>query len=237
MKKLFTLAISSLAVIGLVACGGSKKKDDPKPQPTPSEPAASTPAVTPSTQPSSPAATPSEEPVVGEPGFHAVGGWGEWEALEENKMAEVEADDVEGLAALLAEKDVAEIYAFDLTIGEESAGWETNALIDGAVEAVDGKFTVKVINSGWNEEEEVYTNDHWIPNPADTDCQHAEALTDNIFMPTYQKEPDENGFSWSDNPVMLVEEGTYTFVCVKYNAVSSEEVCGYGFALLGGPVA
>ena len=152
--------------------------------------------------------------------------------VQDNKMEEIALANDANLAQLLADKDVESIYAFNLTIGEEDAGWPAKALKDGAVEEVDGKFTLKVIISGWDEDEEVYTNEHWLPNPADTDPQHVEALTDNIFMPVYQKEEDENGFSWASNPVMLVEEGTYQFVCVEYNAISSEEVVGYGFALL-----
>lgn len=229
MKKLFTLALSSVAILGLAACGG-KKKTDPKPQPSSGE--------------SSPAVDPLDEVLAIEEGksFHCVGGHlgadpaVAWAAIEGNKMTAASVNQVKALdatlGAALARKSLKYLYTFDLTIGEEDLGWTAKKVINGEEIEVDGKFTLKAIEAAYNEEEGNYTNTHWIPNPADSDCCHAEALTNNIFIPPYQKEADEHGLSWSDNPVMDVEAGNYTFVLAQYTVPSTQDVCGYGFGLV-----
>ncbi len=168
--------------------------------------------------------------------FHAVGGWGVWEATEDNKMTAVTVADVkkanEALGTKLEGKSVKYVYHKQITIGATDAGWPCNAMKDGAKVELDGKYTIKCIIAHFDKEESVYANDHWLPNPADTDPGHVEALTDNLFFPAYQKEADENGFDWSMNPVILSGEGTYDFYVAQYNAVSSATVVGYGFGLL-----
>ena len=204
MKKLFTLAL--LAVASLTACGGQKFDETVK---------AAGEGVT----------------------YHYVGGYeGTWAAGEGNKMtatsvAEVAKLDKE-LAKVLAKKSIEHLYTAKIEIKAESAGWTAKLLKDGEVKEVDGKFTVKVIEAAFLAEENTYTNTHWIPNPADTDPCHVEALTSNIFIPAYQKEPDEHGFSWGDNPVMDVTEGFYHLVMAKYTTLSSATAIGYGFGLV-----
>ena len=204
MKKLFTLAL--LAVASLTACGGQSYDKTVKAAPE---------GVT----------------------YHAVGGFeGSWAATEATKMtatsvAEVAKLDAD-LAKVLAKKSIEHLYTAKIEIKAESAGWTAKLLKDGEVKEVDGKFTLKVIEAAYLAEEQTYTNTHWIPNPADTDPCHAEALTSNIFMPSYVKEPDEHGFSWADNPVMDVAEGFYHVVMAKYTTLSSATAIGYGFGLV-----
>ena len=205
MKKLFTLALSALALVGLSGCGENYSKD----------------------------VLAAGEGVS----YHAVGGFeGAWAAKAENKMEATSVAEVakldKALAKTLAKKSLQHLYVAKIEIKAESAGWETNTLVNGEVKKVDGKFTLKAIEAAWNAEEETYTNTHWIPNPADTDCCHLEALTENLFVPPYQKEKDANGFSWADNPVMNVEEGFYHVVVAKYTATSTEAVAGYGFGVV-----
>ena len=169
--------------------------------------------------------------------FHAVGGWGVWEATEENKMEAVTVDDVKALDAALGEtlasKNVKYVYKANISIGADVV-WDKNpkAKVNGEVKEFNGKYTVKCIIAGYDKEEQTYTNDHWLPNPADTDPGHVEALTSNVFIPTYQKEPDPDGFSWADNPVITDGGSSYTFIVAQYNAVSSETVVGYGFGAI-----
>ena len=203
MKKLFTLAL--LAVTSLTACGQSFDK----------EVKAAPEGVT----------------------YHYVGGYeGSWAATEKNVMTATSVAEVakldKALAKTLAKKSIEHLYMAKITIPTEDANWTANMLKDGEVKEVNGKFTVKVIEAAFLAEEQTYTNTHWIPNPADTDPCHVEALTSNIFMPTYQKEPDEHGFSWGDNPVMDVEVGSYNLVIAKYTTLSSATAIGYGFGLV-----
>ena len=62
MKKRQFLLLTTLIGLSMTACGGSKKKDDPKPQPTPSAQTSEPGKPTPSIEPSEPALTPSEQP-------------------------------------------------------------------------------------------------------------------------------------------------------------------------------
>lgn len=168
--------------------------------------------------------------------FHAVGGWGAWEAKEDNKMTAISLDDVKALnadlGAKLAEKPVKYIYKYAMTIPSEDQSWTAKAKVGGEVKEFNGKYTVKCIIAHWDKEEETYANDHWLPNPADTDPGHVEALTSNVFIPTYQKEKDEDGFSWADNPVITDGKSSYTFIVAQYTTISSATAIGYGFAAL-----
>jgi len=192
MKKLFTLALSALMVLGAASCG-SKVPEDP------------------------------------DHSFHAVGGWGVWEATEANKMTAITADESKQLGVDLTGKDVKYVYKYEVNIPAEDQSWTAKALVDGAVKEFNGKYTIKCIIAHFDKEEETYANDHWLPNPADTDPGHVEALTSNLFFPTYQKEPDEHGFAWDQNPVLTDGGSKYTFIVAQYNAVSSATVVGYGF--------
>lgn len=193
MKKLFTLGLSALMLLGAAGCGS---KD------------------------SGPAT------------WHAVGGWGEWNATDNNKMTEISADDAKALGVNLDGKSVEACYKYDLTVGTADVDYTANAMKDGKKVTLNGKYKIKVIIASWDSDEETYNHDHWITNPADTDPGNAESLDGNIFFPHYAKEADANGFSWADDPVIISGEGNYTFVCVKYTAVSSASVVGYGFALI-----
>lgn len=164
--------------------------------------------------------------------YHAVGGWGDWNATDDNKMTAITVDDAKELGVDLSAKSVEYVYKFDFSIGTTDVDWTANAKVNGEVKKFNGKFTIKAIAASYDKEEETYNHDQWIPNPADTGPAHVEALTDNVFFPAYQKEKDPDGFSWADNPVITSGEGDYTFLCVKYTTVSTATDIGYGFALL-----
>ena len=167
--------------------------------------------------------------------YHAVGGWGVWEATKKNAMAQITIEQVKkldaDLGAKLEAKNPKYLVKKDIVL-TDTAGWTAKALVGNEVKEFDGGHTVKVILAHWNQDDQTYANDQWIPNPADTSPAHAEALTDNVFMPTYQKEADANGFSWADNPVITSKAGKYTFILADYGVVSSQEVIGYGFAAI-----
>ena len=199
MKKLFTLAFSALMVLGVAACGTSYSEDVLEDK---------------------------------EHSFHATGQFADWSAQESFKMKATSVKEVSSfsteLADKLAKKPLKYLYTLDVTFAE-GATWKAKAKVNGEVKEFDGNFAIKAIIASYNSEEKTYSNDHWLPNPADTDPGHVEALTDNIFMPTYQKEADADGFSWSDNPVLTSGAGKYHFVVAQYTTVSSETAIGYGF--------
>ena len=205
MKKLFTLALSALALVGLSACGESYSKDVL----------------------SADAAGLS---------FHAVGGWGVWEAKAENKMTATSVAEVakldKAVAKKLAKRNLVYLYQFDIEI-KDDAGWTTKAMVNGEKkEDIDGSHAIKAIAAEFNAEEQTYTNKYWITNPGDNNNCNAEALTDNIYMPPFQKLEDENGFSWANDPVYIGEKGSFTFVVAQYKEVSAATVYGFGFALI-----
>ncbi len=199
MKKLFTLALSAVALMSLSACGeAGLKRDDGK-------------------------------------SYFAVGEALTWEASKDTQMKPTTVAAVkkldEAVGAKLEEKGVKYLYKKDIELKEVEASWAPKAVVNGEAVEFNAGFTLKVILAHYNAEDGTYVNDQWIPNPADTSAAHAEALTDNIFMPHYAKEPDEYGSSWADNPVVLSGAGKYTFVIADYGVASSETVIGYGFAL------
>ena len=202
MKKLFTLAFSTLMVLGVAACGTTNYDE-----------------------------TVLEDK---EHSFLATGQWANWgEGLDgtyKMKATSVKAvsEYSKDVANKLAKKSLKYLYTLDVKL-EEGASWKAKAKVNGKVEEFDGNFAIKCVICSYNSEEKTYAADHWLPNPADTDPGHVEALTDNVFMPTYQKEADPDGFSWSDNPVVTSGAGTYHFVVAQYTTVSSATAVGYGF--------
>lgn len=156
-----------------------------------------------------------------------------WEAKATNEMKAASLADVKALDKdlynVLKEKDLAGLYIGDVRMGVASAGWNADAMKDGAKVSVDGSFAIKCIRATYLEEDASYLNDQWISDPK---TAHAEALTDNIFMPVWQEEADENGFSWGSNPVCIGDAGTYKFVVAQYNAVSAPDTAGFGFGLV-----
>ena len=207
MKKLFTFALSAVALMALSACGGASY---------------------------------SKEVLEDKDGYsyHAVGGWGEWAGADGNKMAATSVAEVakldKAVANKLAKKNLKHLYTFEVTLTDASWG-EANdpyALVNGEKKQFPGGHTVKVLRCKYNAEKEAYGDDFWYPNPGDNQNNHVEALTSNLFISPFQKLPDENGFSWADNPVVTSETGTYTLVFAEYNAVASETVANAGFAVI-----
>lgn len=168
--------------------------------------------------------------------YHAVGGFeGSWMATDLTKMSPTSVDNIANhdtdLADILTNKPLQYLYYKQIEINH-GATWVNKAMVNGEVVEFNGGHTVKVIEAIFDREDQVYANNHWITTPADVDAQNAEALTDNIFIPPYQKEQDANGFCWADNPVITSQNGKYLFVLAKYTYQSSERVAGWGFGAI-----
>lgn len=219
MKKLLTLLLSALMLISLAACsnggsnGGSKALAD-----------------------DSHAAW-----VVHGQYLLADGtenGWNgkDTAVYEASSMTAASLDDIkaldEELYNTLSSKDVKYLYTADVLFGTNDAGWTTNALIDGVMYKANGSYAFKVAQCSVDKDGDntVYAEDQWISDPK---TAYAESLTPaTLFMPVWQEEADENGFSWASNPVAIGGSGLYTIVCAQYNSVSAAGNPGYGIGLV-----
>ena len=222
MKKLLALILALLMVASLAACGNT------------------------------PAAEPAAEPAVLADEAHAAwvahgqflladGTQNSWngkdsEIYEASSLTAIALDDVkaidEGLYNALAAKEVKYLYAIDLLFGTNDAGWTTDCLINGAMHKANGSYAFKIAQCtvDVDGDNKVYAEDQWISDPK---TAHAESLTpDTLFMPVWQEEADENGFSWASNPVVIGGAGLYTLVIAQYKNASSPDAAGFGIGLV-----
>ena len=101
---------------------------------------------------------------------------------------------------------------------------------DGKVWERNQGYAVKAIIEDYIEEDDVWSDYQWISDPK---TAHLEALTpDTLFVPVWQEKADENGFSWSNDPVCIGKAGVYTIVVAQYKNASSADTPGYGMALI-----
>ena len=138
----------------------------------------------------------------------------------------------EALYNTLSGKEIKYLYTIDLILGVNDAGWTTNALIDGKLYRVNGSNAFKIAQCSVDADgdNKVYAEDQWISDPK---TAHAESLTpDTLFMPVWQEENDEYGFSWASNPACIGVPGLYTLVIAQYTSVSSATTPGYGIGLV-----
>ncbi len=165
-------------------------------------------------------------------------GWGgkdtavyEASALKAIAVEDVKAIDND-LYKALSGKDVKYLYTIDLLFGTNDAGWTTNFLKDGKLYRANGSYAFKIAQCtvDVDGDNKVYAEDQWISDPK---TAHAESLTaDTLFMPVWQEEADEYGFSWASNPVVTGGAGLYTLVIAQYTNASSPEQAGYGIGLV-----
>jgi len=155
---------------------------------------------------------------------------------EASTMTAASLDDIKALDAALFEalssKEVKYLYMTDVIFGTNDAGWTTDALIDGKMFKANGSYAFKVAQCSTDKDGDkvVYAEDQWISDPK---TAYAESLTPStLFMPIWQEEADENGFSWASNPVVTAGPGLYTIVCAQYNAVSAAGTPGYGIGIV-----
>ena len=146
------------------------------------------------------------------------------ELYEKSALTAIKLDDVKAIDENL--------YTIDLIFGTNDAGWTTDFLKDGKLYRANGSYAYKVAQCtvDVDGDNKVYAEDQWISDPK---TAHAESLTpDTMFMPIWQEEPDENGFSWASNPVVTGGAGLYTLVIAQYKNASSPEQAGYGIGLV-----
>lgn len=235
MKKLLAIVLVALMTVCLVACG----KTEDKPADTTDKP-----------DDQNTAAPVNADPLADE--GHAIwcahgnyllvdGTANNWngkdsELYEKSALKAISLEDVKAIDAALYEtlskKDVKYLYTIDLLLGTNDAGWNSKCMINGVKNNANGSYCFKVAQCtvDVDGDNKVYAEDQWISDPK---TAHAESLTPaTLFMPTWQEQPDENGFTWADNPVAIGGAGVYTLVIAQYNNASSPEQAGFGIALV-----
>ena len=158
------------------------------------------------------------------------------EIYEKSALTATTLDDVKTISEdvynALSKKEVKYLYKVDLIFGTNDAGWTTNFLKDGVLYRANGSYAFKIAQCtvDVDGDNKVYAEDQWISDPK---TAHAESLTpDTLFMPIWQEEADENGFSWASNPVVTGGAGLYTLVIAQYKNASSPEQAGFGIGLV-----
>ena len=209
-KRIFLVALASLAVVGMTSCGYDKKvRED------------------------------SEATWVMHGQYllsdgETVNGWNGKtnELYEASKMtatsvAEV-AEYAKEVADVLKGKSIKYLYAGEAVFGLNDAGWTANFLIGEDLYQANGSYAFKVARCLYDAAEDVYAEDQWIPNPK---TANVESLTpDTYFVPVWQETPDKFGFSWASNPVVIGGAGKYKMIVAQYTDVSAAGVPGYGIA-------
>lgn len=158
------------------------------------------------------------------------------EIYEASALKAISLDDVKAIDPALFDtlcaKDVKYLYTIDLVFGTNDAGWPTNCMIDGKLNKANGSYAFKIAQCtvDVDGDNKVYAEDQWISDPK---TAYAESLTPaTLFMPVWQEESDENGFSWASNPVVIGGAGVYTLIVAQYKTVSAAGTPGYGIALI-----
>ena len=166
--------------------------------------------------------------VAGPFGSHTEGKAVEWNYTEQGAMTAASLADVakvsKPMAKTLKGKKLKGLYIYEgALIGCTQygfAGWNAEAMKDGKKVTLDGGYCVKAIACTKDDLTGGYLSDQWIQDPH-TAC--VENLTpDTYFVPTWQEAADDNGFSWSSNPVCIGGAGKYTIVVAAYDATVDE---------------
>ena len=241
MKKVFAILLVALMVISLVAC--AKTEPEPAPEPTVTEAPAPEPEPEPEPEPvAEPLVDPNHELWCAHGQFLLAdgtqNGWnGKDSALyEASALTAITLEDVKAISEdvynALAAKEVKYLYAIDLIFGTNDAGWTTNCLINGKLFKANGSYAFKIAQCtvDMDGDNKVYAEDQWIHDPK---TAHSESLTpDTLFVPVWQEEADENGFSWASNPAVIGGAGLYTLIIAQYKNGSTPDQAGYGIALV-----
>ncbi len=165
-------------------------------------------------------------------------GWGgkDTAVYEKSALKAISLNDVKAIDSAvydaLSKKEVKYLYTIDLIFGTNDAEWSTKCMINGKVYNANGSYAVKVAQCTVDADgdNKVYSEDQWISDPKTANVESLTPAT--LFMPVWQEEADENGFTWADNPVVIGGAGLYTLIVAQYNNASSPEQPGFGMALI-----
>lgn len=167
-----------------------------------------------------------------------VNGWNgkSDELYEASKMTATSIKDVKEINAEVGKKlathNVKYLYKYEGAVfGVNDAGW-TAPFAPASGEGqylANGSYVFKAAQLTYDEDDKVYSEDLWIPDPKKA---HAEALDENLFIPPWREEVDEEGYSWASNQVVRGGAGVYTIIVAQYKETSSAAVPGFGIAVV-----
>lgn len=144
-------------------------------------------------------------------------------------IKEVSEIDIE-LARTLNGKNVKFLYMYEgAQLGVSDAGWTAKFHDATDFYQANGSYVFKAAKVSYDSEDEVYAEELWMPDPKKS---HAEALTNNVFIPTWQEKADEWGFSWANDLCVTGGAGKYTIIYAQYDVVQSATVPGFGLAAI-----
>ncbi|MCR5664013.1 MAG: glycogen-binding domain-containing protein [Oscillospiraceae bacterium] len=244
MKKYVALMLAVLMVFALAACGETPAQTEQTPEQTTEQ----TPENTEKTPENTEGGEPTAPVVLADEGHAAWVAHGQYlladgtpnswngkdsSLYEASALTPIALEDADpAIQAALAGKEVKYLYTIDLIFGTNDAGWTARFLKDGKLFKANGSYAVKIAQCSVDKDGDnvVYAEEQWISDPK---TAYVESLTpDTIFYPTWQEEPDENGFSWADNPVVTGGPGLYTLVIAQYKTVSAAGNPGFGVGLI-----
>lgn len=219
MKKLLSTVLALTGVFALAACGGGGQKAGHKD-------GEQVWAIT------GPACLKVNGKTAEEAGGAAWDFGGDAFILKETTVEKVKGVDATVGAALEAKGAVVTgLYSIEkVEFGVADAGYTKPCMIDGVKKIANASYTGKIILTEYGAEDETWATQQWVPDPH---TAHVEVLTPSTyFAPSWQEEADENGFSWSDDSVVIGGAGLYTVVLAKYSTPASEDSCNYGLAYI-----
>lgn len=126
-----------------------------------------------------------------------------------------------GVADKLNERKVKYLYMYEgAQFGMNDAGWKADFHDDKDMYKANGSYVFKAVKLSKVVDEDdpeiyVYSEDQWIHDPK---VGFTEALTESIFMPTWQEKADEWGLSWASNLVVTSGAGKYTVIAAQFEA-------------------
>lgn len=176
--------------------------------------------------------------------YHLVGGYdnNNWVPNADNIMLATSVKDVynldQKLGTTLSQKDIENLYIRQINVGGKELNWQASTFYKNQKRDINGAYTVRVSRATYQADIDHYKENVYIPDKGNFGerCS-AEALTSNIFIPSYQSELDEKGFNWNNDTVLNVRPGKYMFVMAKYvdtNAWSSTPKYGFGLIVIDG---
>lgn len=156
------------------------------------------------------------------------------ELYEKSKMTAISINDAAAIDSAVGEKlkakNVEYLYKYEgYMLGKTAVGWNTNYESGSDLYSIDGTYAFKAATVSYDADDEVYSEVQWIPDPK---TAHAEALTENLYIPPWTETPNKNGLSWSSNQVVTSGAGVYTIIVAQYKENSTADVSGYGIAVV-----
>ena len=183
----------------------------------------------------------ASQPIISDTNYYMVGSsFGNWlpsydYKLDAYNLSDLDSfsglyENIDELKAALVQKNIKTVYVLPILFTYEESYWQVPFLTeDNTLAYVDGCYAFKVATAF--EVDGSLTADKWYPCP---ETNNVESLTSSTLFISrnFSENKDEYGFDWNSNPVFIGIDDDYLLVFVDYGVESTEEVAGYGMALL-----